>query len=344
MSEEEEIFENADLPSLHRKYLKKIIVFSILCVVFFGWGVYSGITFFSHFDYEGVHIAWGIIYTLSMIISPMVGISFLSKTIKNSGLLRKVINKQKGIEPKVRDREKHYHQPDPDTIALFEKGAKNGPIYYYITTGLTVAFMIFYYIAYFKVDWIPNLANLFDDVIYPIPADILSILGYISSMPIIIWIYALFDDLSTRRKQKREERIQKGPVSFLRSLTSKLTTKSSKQPIEESQNEDDVDLSDSGEYFEDEFEPIDEVKEYKNLHNLGWGYNLIWLSCFVIGIPLKIFLPVYLLPMTIELSLVIQIFNFVFWGIFLAVFIVYLIKMIPIWRKIKSLRIKTEKE
>jgi amino acid permease len=47
---------NADLPSLHRKNLKKVIIFSIVCVVFFGWGVYSGISYFSHPDFEGVSI------------------------------------------------------------------------------------------------------------------------------------------------------------------------------------------------------------------------------------------------------------------------------------------------
>ncbi|MHA1110047.1 MAG: hypothetical protein ACTSRE_03040 [Promethearchaeota archaeon] len=341
MSEEEEIFDNVDLPSLHRKYLKKIIVFLILCVVFLGWGVFSIVTYASHPDYEDVSIAWGIIYTLSMIIAPIAGMSYLSLTLKNSGLLRKIIHKQKGIEPK--DRTKHYYKPDSETIALFKKGDKNGSIYSYITTSLTVAFMIFYWIAYFNVNWIPNLVNLFDDVVYPIVGDILSILGYISSIPIILWIYAIFESITLKRKQKQEKKDQEGAVSFLRSLTSKSKTKNSKEPTEESQNEVDVDLSDSGEYFEDEFEPIDEVKEYINLHNLGWGYNLIWLSCFVIGIPLKIFLPLYLLPMTIELSFVIQIFNFAFWGIFLTVFIVYLTKMIPVWRKIKSLEIKTEK-
>ena len=290
-------------------------------------------------------IAWGIIYTISMIISPIFAIGFFVKTLKNSGLLRKVKLKQKGIEPG--DGTKYYTQPDLDTISLFEKREKYNIYFYYITTFMAIGFMIFYILAYIDVDWVPRLVNIFDDVDVPIFGDIFSVLGIISSLPFLAILAAFLIELPPLFKKKKGIKNKKKPLNFLKSLGANpkdIFSDKMEKNDEEEKDVEEVDISEYAEMMGEDIEEEHPVKEHINSNNLGWGYNLIWLSCFVIGIPLKIFLPLYILNLTIEVSFIVQIFNFVFWGIFLLILIFYLIDKVPVWKAIRKLELKNVRE
>jgi hypothetical protein len=336
MSGEEENLEIADLPTSRKKYLMKIIKFSIFCVVFFGWGAFSIITYISHYDYEGVSLAWGIIYTLSMIISPIIGIAFFGKTMKNSRLLKKVIRKQKGIEPK--DKTKYYYEPDEETLAYFKKKSKNLHVYFYAVTLLSLAFMLFYGFTFQNTPWIFRVANYIWEIQFKPGGDILFILGIFPLCVVVFWLYAIGEWIFESIRRKREQK----PLTLIGSFRTDSKTMFPEKNIENDSEDEIISEFELEEHLEEE--PIDKVKEYINLHNLNWAYILIWTTCYVLGIPLKIFLPLYITSPSAELSLVIQIFTIVFWIGFTGIYIAYLIKMIPVWKKIKNLEIKIDME
>ena len=251
--------------------------------------------------------------------------------MKNSGLLRKVIHKQKGIEPK--DKEKYYLTPDTETISFFEKKSKRGFNYLLILTLISIVFTVFYLVTYKNEDSILRLANLFDDTdSSDWILDIFLVLGYIAGgFCAIIVIVSLF----TRSEIKGESKEKKDPLNIFKSLRTKSESVFS---ITESKNVEEAieDPYDSEEIFD--------VKSYRWNKDIEYWYNFIWSISYVIGIPLKIFLPIYLLPLTIEISLVGHILNFVFWAIFLGIFISYLIEFVPVWKTIKKLQIKNDKK
>ncbi|MHA1744828.1 MAG: hypothetical protein ACTSWW_02445 [Promethearchaeota archaeon] len=334
MSDENFNLDEADLPSLHKKFLTKVIIFPIFAVMCLIWTIYAIITYINSPDLNDYPF-WFSFIVLTMIAAPIAGIKYLSLTSKNRKLLRKVIQKQKGIEPK--DTKKYYFSPDPETLAFLKKKAKYRHIYSHVTTLLSSAFMIFYLVGFLDADWVPRLANFIPEVGVYILADILTILGIISSFIVLFFLYALFDHLTLKIQQKWGKKSQQIPLDYSSSLKTESKTMISNESPE----------SEEEEFFDDKAELIAEedigrVKVYINSNYVSWGYVLIWTTCFVIGIPLKIFLPFYISYPGIELSPVILILSVMFWIGFAGVFIVNLINLIPVWRTIKKLEIKID--
>ena len=243
-------------------------------------------------------------------------------TSKNRKLPRKVIQKQKGIEQK--DTTKYYFSPDPETLAFLEKKAKYRRKFSNVTTLLSSAFMIFYLVGFLNADWVPRVAYFIPEAVVYILGDILFILGFFSSLIVLVFLYAIYDDLIVKIQQKRGKKRQQTMIS-----------NESPESEEEEFFDDREALIDKEEYW---------VKEYITINYLSWGYVTIWTTCFVIGIPLKIFLPFYIIYSGIELSPVIQILSFMFWIGFTGVFIANLINLIPVWRTIKKLEIKIDSD
>ncbi|MHA1112814.1 MAG: hypothetical protein ACTSRE_17135, partial [Promethearchaeota archaeon] len=84
-----------------------MILHTILFIVCLTWTIYAISNIVGDIV---ISDDWYNIFMGTLLVTPIAVFVFLSLVMKNSGLLRTVIRKQKGIEPK--DREKYYHTPD----------------------------------------------------------------------------------------------------------------------------------------------------------------------------------------------------------------------------------------
>ena len=203
--------------------------------------------------------------------------------------------------------------------------------------------MIFYLTAFWDVEWVPRFMNIFsryENEIEPIIGDIFSVMGFISTCIVLVVLYAVGEWVAEKTRELLGKTNPDRPRKFLETVGA-----SSKEMFPE-MNQNIVLAEPEAEVIENDEEEweYDYIKEYIDINNLGRYYKLITLSCYAIGIPLKIFLPYYILIASTSLPIVVQILLFVFWIGFTGALVAYLIRFIPVWKKIKSLEIKVVRE
>ena len=311
-------------PSELIRKAKSNLVISILIFIISGfYTIYKYIQIFYSDSGEPFNAEFDILAFL-FIIAVLAFVTSFTQILRFIGELISLNKKQKGKERKKI--EIQYNLPNEASQIYLKKISSKGIYYFSSMIILSVIFMIFYIFIDTKYDnTILSLMHYEDNEEQTLPMDLFVFLAFFSFIILALFFIALFQYLKQKKKKKAKSKDSHKfkfgtfqPFDFR-----KEQSKNIKKFSIESKNSE---------------EPFDMENKVSNI-NFQYGFCLIYALSYVLGMPIKIFIPLYVKYKLIEVSLVINVLNFTFYGIFLIYLFLILREVVPAWRIFKKYRV-----
>lgn len=280
------------------------------------------------FDYEsiGTFNVWFFLSVFLLIIALFAIPASFTQMLRYLKELISLIRKQKGKE-RIKT-EIVYNMPDEATQIYLKKISGKSPYYLFPMFILSIIFMIFYFVVDSKYNNTIFSLLHYTDSEDPeiILTDLFAFLGFISIISLFLIFFPIFEFLKRKKKgnaESKDTQISKLGIFPSFHFRKKHIKNTQQDSVESNESE----------------EPFDMKNKISDI-NFQYGICLFYGLSYVFGIPLKIFIPLYIKYGLNEVSLVINILNFTFYGIFLIYLFLILREVVPAWKIFKKNRIK----
>jgi hypothetical protein len=328
---------NEELMSPSELIRKKKSYLILSIVIFLISGFYVIFKLIQIFDNEVVetHDVWFLLSALLLVICILVCPASFIQIIRYLVELISLIRKQKGKERKKT--EIRYDMPDRETQIYLVKKSDRSMYYIVPMIILSVIFMIFYIIVDAKYS-----NTLFSLMHYgesedpeDILVDLFIFLAFISMIFLALFFWFHSEYLKQKKQYKKKKKTESKDTQISKSrlirpfkFRKKNKTKNNQRfPVKS----------------KDSMGPFN-MKSQVGAINTEYGFCLVYAISYVLGMPLKIFLPLYNKYALNEVSPVINVLIFTFYGIFLIYLILILREVVPAWIIFKKYRVVVIKQ